>query len=274
MKRRVRFLYGALFISMKLDELIDKLHSIKEIETPGTSVLERWRKYYPFIIKEGLIKTYPDEAVAHIIAQLYKLKLDNWDYGENGKIFVDNKEHDDSRIIIIIFNSKEEIFDGVNNHMLKYGWFLAEQEYKLEGIELIYEKKFGDRYSVDDILSKQGGKFLYHITSTKIAEKIKKQGFVPKSHTEEYLKGSKFKSGDDINNRIYFFIQEPDESFVRTWGSTAVSRTGGEPVLITVNPEFINKNVSFFVDPRWPMAVFTYEPIPPNAIYSIEEKEL
>ena len=260
---------------MKLDELIDKLHSIKEIETPGTSVLERWRKYYPFIIKEGLIKTYPDEAVAHIIAQLYKLKLDNWNYGENGKIFVGNKEHnDDGRIIIIIFNSKEEIFDGVNNHMLKYGWFLAEQEYKLEGIKLIYEKKFGDRYSVDDILSKQGGKFLYHITSTKIAEKIKKQGFVPKSHTEEYLKGSKFKSGDDINNRIYFFIQEPDESFVRTWGSTAVSRTGGEPVLITVNPEFINKNVSFFVDPRWPMAVFTYEPIPPNAIYSIEEKEL
>lgn len=96
---------------MKLNELIDKLHSIKEMETPGTSVLERWRKYYPFIIKEGLIKTYPDESVAHIIAQLYKLKLDNWNYGENGKIFVGDKEHDnDDKIIIIIFNSKRRDF--------------------------------------------------------------------------------------------------------------------------------------------------------------------
>ena len=53
----------------------------------------------------------------------------------------------------------------------------------------------------------------------------------------------------------------------------AVSRTGGEPVLITVNPEYIDNKVSFFADPRWQKGVFTYEPIPPSAIVSFEKPE-
>lgn len=263
---------------MVLEEIIQNLHSIKDdkfFDTPNTSVLDKWHKLQPFTIKEGLIKTYPSTAVAHTIAQLFELNIDNWDYGKNGKIWVKKeRSSEEERIYVELKSGSEGFSEGVTNYMLKYGWFFAEQEYVLNGIRLIFEKKFGDRYSASDILKRVGDKFLYHITSSKIAEKIKKEGFVPKTHTDDYLKGSVFKDSDDIKNRVYFFIEKPDESMVRTWGSVAVSRTGGEPVLITVNPEFISKDVSFFVDPRWARAVFTYEPISPFAIYSIDEFEI
>lgn len=261
---------------MEIKEITDLLHTIRETETPNTSVLEKWRKHYPFVITEGLIQSYPEESVAHTIAQLYNLTLGSWEYGDNGRIKVkDGAGNNGKRILISLTKEGMEFLDGINNHMLKYGWFLAEQEYTFEGMRVVFEKKFGDRYSVADLLKKPGNKFLYHITSSKIAEKISRQGFVPKSHTEEYLKTSDaFKNGDDVNGRVYFFIVKPDDSMVRTWGRVACSRTGGEPVLITVNPEFIDKNVSFFMDPRWANGVFTYEPIPPSAIYSIEECEI
>ena len=76
---------------MVLEEIIQTLHSIKDdkfFDTPNTSVLDKWHKLQPFTIKEGLIKTYPSTAVAHTIAQLFELNIDNWDYGKNGKIWV------------------------------------------------------------------------------------------------------------------------------------------------------------------------------------------
>lgn len=261
---------------MKLQEIINKLHSIKDdyMETPGMSVLDTYHRHYPIVVKEGLIKTYPTESVVVAMAQLFNLSGASNGYGGNGHIKIKNHKESDEKIIIVLEPDKTELFDMINNHMLKYGWFLAEEDEAYKGpMTLVYEKKFGDRYSATDMLKKGGDKYLYHITSSKIAEKIKKQGFIPKTNTQYLITNPELRTQTEEGNRVYFFIEKPSELDIRSWGSVAVSRTGGEPVLITVNPEYVDNKVSFFVDPRWQKGVFTYEPIPPSAIVSIEKPE-
>ena len=261
---------------MELNEVIKKIHSIKEdyMETPGTSVLDTYHRHYPITIQEGLIKTYPTESVVVAMAQLFDLSGASNGYGGNGRIKISKRGEPEEKIIIVLDNGKANLFDKVNNHMLKYGWFLGEENKSYNGVTtLVFEKKFGDRYSVSDILKKGNDRYLYHITSSKIAEKIKKQGFVPKSNTGYLIADKEFRVQPEEANRLYFFIERPTDFEINSWGSMAVSRTKGEPVLITVDPEVIDKKVSFFLDPRWKKGVFTYEPIPPSAIVSIEKAE-
>lgn len=264
--------------NMEIDETIELLHGIKEdyLQTPGTSVLDTFHRHYPIVIKEGLIKTYPAESVVLVMSHLFDLYCGNSGYGKNGQIKLkkDEKESSDfseDRIIIVLNPVSDNLIDGINNHMLKYGWFMGEENENPDGsLVLVYEKKYGDRYSVDDILKKPGDKYLYHITSSKVAEKIKRQGFVPKSHTEFLIadKGLRAKAGE--RDRVYFFIERPSDFEVVSWGGMAVDRSGGVPTLITIDPEAIDKKVSFFVDPRWRNGVFTYEPISPSSIVNIE----
>ena len=261
---------------MDLLEIIERLHSIKDdyMETPRTSVLDTYHRHYPITIKEGLIKTYPTESVALIMSQLFRLDGISLGYSGNGHIKIKERGTPDERIVITLDSDKRYLVDGINNHMLKYGWFLGEENEEDDGSAILsYEKKFGDRYSAKDILRRDDDKYLYHITSSKIAEKIKKQGFIPKSNTSYLIADPKLKQQPEEANRVYFFVEKPDKSAIKSWGSIAISRTGGEPVLITVNPENINDKVSFFADPRWEWGVFTYEPIPPSAIISIETIE-
>ena len=265
---------------MELHEIIQKLHSIKDdyMETPGMSVLDIYHRHYPITIKEGLIKTYPTESVLVVMTQLFDLSGAGFGYGKNGSISlkrVSSGLEDISSDILIICLKKESAYlvDQINNHMLKYGWFLASDENDDGEVKLRYEKKFGDRYSAFDLTKRGRDKFLYHITSSKNAKKIKEQGFIPKSKTEYLISDKKFKVQPEESNRVYFFVEKPPKIAIDTWGSVAVSRTGGEPVLITVNPEYIDNKVSFFADPRWQKGVFTYEPISPSAIVSIEKPE-
>ena len=262
---------------MDTDAIIKELHTITEdyISTPNTSVLDIYHRHYPLIITEGLIKTYPSESVVAIMSQLFDLSGGSVGYGGNGVINIKRKEigidgASEDTIVIGLNGEAKHLLKQINNHMLKYGWFLGEQEDGAHIITLSYEKKFGDRYSVEDLAKKTGDKFLYHITSSKIAEKIKRLGFVPKSHTDYLIDNELFKIQPDEASRVYFFVEKPTHFDVTSWGSVAVSRTNGVPVVITVDPEAINKNVSFFADPRWRKGVFTYEPIPASAIVSIE----
>lgn len=264
---------------MDINEIIDLLHDIKEdyMQTPGTSVLDTYHRNYPLNIKEGLIKTYPTERVVLVMSHLFDLYCGNSGYGKNGRIKIkkDNyAEPDEERIVIALENFAKNLVDGINNHMLKYGWFMAEENRNPDdSLVFVYEKKFGDRYSVDDMLKKPGDRYLYHITSSKVAEKIKNDGFVPKSHTGYLIADKEFRGQPDEANRVYFYIEKPTDFDIMSWGNVACDRSGGVPALITIDLEAISKNISFFVDPRWRKGIFTYEPISPEAIVNIETFE-
>lgn len=265
---------------MEIDDIIKDLHSITDDyqQTPNTSVLDSYHRHYPITISEGLIKTYPSESVVAIMSQLFDLSGGSTGYGGNGRIKLRRRDSgldgvSEDTIFITLKTEAKHLLKQVNNHMLKYGWFLGEQENGVNCVMLSYEKKFGDRYSAEDLAKKSGDRFIYHITSSKIADKIRRQGFVPKTHTDYLIDDEAFTTQPEEANRVYFFVERPSDFDVTSWGSVAASRTGGAPVLITVDPSAINKNVSFFMDPRWKRGVFTYEPIPSYAIVSIEELE-
>ena len=220
----------------------------------------------PFIIKEGLIQTYETNHVVHSISELFNLQKDN----ENNLTYFEEKdgktEHDydgkieikktrESEIILITLYNLSNI-ENIHFYMKKYGWKCVDTNNNV----YIYEKKY-DTYILLKHLILEDYNYLYHITTKNVIEKILKQGLIPKKKVNGYI---------DNDEKNYFFLTQPSGDKLKDF---YVYKFKIPVVLLKIDLSKLNPTTKFYNDTRMDDALYTYEPIPNNAIEIIDEYE-
>ena len=225
----------------------------------------------PLLIKEGLIMSYPTDRVVDAISSLYHLTIsgskNNPNYDklrgneeEAGDISIKRPNGKDE-VIVVSLPSKDDVFDGINAHLLKYGWVNYRTDETSGGYEFYFEKRFGDRFSVKQLLKVTDK--IYHATSSRLVKKITSQGLTPKESKTP---------GFDNEPRIYFRVDMPSKDMAED-----LARMKGDnspAVVLEIDLAALKPSQSFFFDPRWPNSIFTFEPIPPTAIRVMDDGEL
>ena len=223
-----------------------------------------------YIIKEGLIKTYPIKEVVGCLARVLNLSQNaneilniiNGKIDKNGYIGMAHGNNDTEAIKVIVEDNENNILT-VDKYMNKWGWFIGHKGDVGRGYCLLqYEKKFD--IEVTDFAKERG--FLYHIAPLKVYPKIKAMGLVPKDST--WQQNLKFKH----NGRIYLFIEKlSEEGFDYLCNDFTKNKTNGDDsfVLLKINVGKMTNNPKFYADPRMPNAVYTYDNISPDAIEAI-----
>jgi hypothetical protein len=226
----------------------------------------------PLLIKEGLIMTYPTESVVKSIADHNKLSINGkWEKSitdslkdieskPNGDIRVE-KPSDSENVIIVTLPSSSNVFDSINAHMLKYGWYNSRTDENDNSVEYFFEKKFGDRFTVKQ-LKKMTDK-IYHVTSSRLSKKILSQGLIPKESKT---------IGFSNEPRIYFRPDLPSKDMARSFLDLKLENE--PPIVVEVDLNRLKPDQAFFFDPRWKNSIFTFEPIPNTAIRIMDENEL
>ena len=220
----------------------------------------------PFIIREGLIKTYPVEKVVKFIGEAFNLEHGNADaenrissvfngkpHTFNGKIYTEKNSRGDTETIIIKTYSEIENQEKLDFYMNKYGWFLSRVDD--DETKLTYEQKFSSYGTVFQFLL-AGIDKMYHVTDGKYLDKILKNGLKPKSvHS---------KSGYSHEDRIYLFIKKPDNEDMEV----SVSQ---DKVVLEIDLNLLNKTTKIYADPRLENGAYLFEPISPACIGVIEK---
>ena len=243
-----------------------------------TTMLER----KPYLIKEGLISTYPIKNVIFALKSLFNLYddsdlteknkilfyLDKQQYYHdyNGIIFYNKYSQNNTERIEIIVNENDFNQNDFDKYLLKYGWFCGIYE-KLRGynnlIRLIYEKKF-DIDVTEEVIK---NKYLYHICPNIYLNKINKYGLKPK-----------FSSWNQYSNpeRVYFFMKELTNKEFVLW----VNEFNAEKEfnyqkndgwsLLKIDVSKATNNPKFYFDPRMKNGVYTMDTISPENIEIID----
>lgn len=233
----------------------------------------------PYIIKEGLIKSYPIENVVHAISEMFNLlnyenktdknkELYYLDCGESkysGIIGLSEFSQNKTKRIEIIVRKNDFNQADFDRYFLKYGWFCSfsnKMEFYKNLIVFIYEKKF-DIDVTDAVLEK---KYIYHICPNIYLNKINLKGLVPK-----------FSSWNIYYNpeRIYFFVDEVShEQFLKTVGNfnkgKNVYNLNDGWSLLKVDVSSLTNSPSFYLDPRMKNGVYTMDSISPENIEIID----
>ena len=236
----------------------------------------------PYLLKEGLISTYPIKNVIFALKSLFNL-YDGNDGTERNKIlfFLDRQQNYKGYSGVIFYNrysqngterieikkrKKDFNQNDFDKYLLKYGWFCGIYE-KLDGydnlIRLIYEKKF-DVDVTEEVLK---NKYIYHICPNIYLNKINKIGLKPK-----------FSSWNQYSNpeRLYFFIEKlTHEEFVmwvnefNTEKKLDYQRNDGWS-LLRVDVSNLTNSPTFYFDPRMKNGVYTMDNISPENIEIVD----
>ena len=238
----------------KIDEIITLMRRMgEEIDASSNYYLflENYRP--PVIIKEGLIKSYDISRVIGFMSKFFNLKTE----GEgglsllkivgkeetfNGEIKERHGENGTETIAVKLYN--DTILPKLNYYFKKYGWFNS----RIEGDEYLYEKKFDEVIKVFQLLEYTGK--LYHITEKENESNILKKGLRVKTATNP--------NGYMNNERIYLFLNKPDDSEIRMFGPGSI--------VIEVDISKLPETYEFYFDPRMKNALYCYENIPQQAI--------
>lgn len=236
----------------------------------------------PYLLKEGLICTYPIKNVIFALKSLFNLydgndvdernkilffldRQQNYN-GYNGVIFYNKYSQNNTERIEIKVNENDFNQNDFDKYLLKYGWFCGIYE-KLKGydnlIRLIYEKKF-DVDVTDEVIK---NKYIYHICPNIYLNKINKTGLKPK-----------FSSWNQFSNpeRVYFFMNElTHEEFV-LWVNEFnaekkfdYQRNDGWS-LLKIDLSNLTNNPTFYFDPRMKNGVYTMDTISPENIEIVD----
>lgn len=236
----------------------------------------------PYLLKEGLISTYPIENVIFALKSLFNLYDGNDDTernkilffldrqqnynGYNGVIFYNRYSQNNTERIEIKVSENDFNQNDFDKYLLKYGWFCGIYE-KLDGydnlIRLIYEKKF-DVDVTEEVIK---NKYIYHICPNIYLNKINKSGLKPK-----------FSSWNQYSNpeRVYFFMKRlTHEEFV-LWANEFNSekkidyqRNDGWS-LLKIDMSNLTNNPTFYFDPRMKNGVYTMDTISPENIEIVD----
>ncbi len=250
----------------KLYETLDLMKRMGE-SLPNFSYYEVLMNQKPLLIKEGLIMTYPTDNVVSILSSLYGLKINNKtnllgrneEKNENGNINVVKLNGEEDTIIITLKNNS--LFNDINAHCLKYGWVNYRTDEENKNKIYYFEKRFGDRFTANAL--KNMCKKIYHITSSTLKNKILKQGLVPKESKTHGFKNEP---------RIYFRIDLPSKE--QAYSLNLMKFNLAPPIVFEIDVEKLDKSHAFFFDSRWQNSIFTFEPIPVNAIRLMDNNEL
>lgn len=241
----------------KIDEIITFMKRMGEdIDTSSNYYLflENYRP--PVIIKEGLIKSYDTKRVIDFMSRFFNLKTE----GEgglsllkmvgkeetfNGEIKGRHGQNDTETIVVKLYNNA--ILPKLNYYFKKYGWFNS----RIDGDEYLYEKKFDEIIKAFQLLEYTDK--LYHIARKENENNILKKGLRVKTATNPngYMNGE----------RTYLFLNKPDDSEIRMFGS--------ESIVIEVDITKLPETYEFYFDPRMKNALYSYENIPQEAIKAI-----
>lgn len=223
----------------------------------------------PLIIKEGLIMTYPTESVVMAIAEHNGLSINGKNINAlsalkgkepSGDIRVSSENGEDEIIVVTLLKGSDK-FDNINSHMLKYGWFNYRTDEKGEVVEYLFEKKFGDRFTVKQLIYMTDK--IYHITSSVLTKKILSKGLIPRESETP---------GFSNEPRLYFKVDLPSIDKISELMNIKFEKE--PPVVFEVDLKKLNPNLALFIDTRWINSIFTFEPIPNTALRVVDEKEI
>lgn len=233
----------------------------------------------PYVMEEGLIKTYPIENVIDSISGLFDLYagdditernkvlygLDqNEDTEYNGTIEYTSAKNKTKRIEIKVNNETYNQAD-FDKYFLKYGWFCGYSD-NLFGysniVRFVYEKKF-DIDVTDSIKERE---YIYHICPNIYLSRINQRGLVPRFSSWNVFKNPE---------RLYFFIDELSHDDFVKWvkhfkeGKKIYSGNGGWS-LLKVDVSKLTNGPTFYFDPRMKNGIYTMDSISPENIEIID----
>lgn len=245
-------------------EILSEMRMAERKILPAT-LFESRLDVNPLIIKEGLICSYPMESVICSIAQLFKLEVGGSPSGVfmdyNGRIMQAIANPETDFIKVILKKSAADKKTSMDNHFLKYGWYNSRIDDNDGYLILWYERKFGDRFTARQL--RNITQYIYHITSIRLKKKIQKEGLIPKASKS---------IGFEYNERIFFNLEKPSRGEAQEF--QAMKLDGSLPIVLEVNLEKLSPQQAFFFDARWMNSIYTFEPIPPTAIKSMDISEL
>lgn len=250
-----------------LREIIKRLDLIKE--NNQKTVLGRFLKHD--VISEGLIMTHSRKSV---ITMLNNIGAKKYHIGL-GKAYgsFSNKDGEKPNTLYLSFNDGiqtmgREYFNKLIGYMYMLGWYIANKDIPKDcydilknyrSFTLLFEAKFDVELDLDEVNDN-----FYHITKKSLIDKITRNGLTPKNGCMVTFHP----------NRVYLFVGKPNN-----WKSIAenfrsMKDVDDKFVLLKIDRNQINKSNKLFIDPNSKnyKACYTYEPIPPFAIYIDDEE--
>lgn len=223
-------------------------------------------------IEEGLIKTYPIERVVSHIADAFDISNKEEDieyYEENGEISTDinglifvDKGYNDAEVIHCIVPIGVKGLSQIDRLMLKYGYIKGSVAHAGDCDDIWYEKKFDDK--ANELLKNQT--YLYHICPIKVLNRVLTKGLIPKD--SQWIEFTH-------NSRVYLFINKPSEyEFKYFCNNFRSEKNTNDPMaLLRINIRDI-ENIDYYIDPRMPNAVYTYDNISPKIIEVVTQEKI
>ena len=214
--------------------------------------LDELRKVLKKEIKEGLIKTYPSLFAFNQLKNKYGL--------DNREIRMSSAPNGIGNIEIVLNRKNAAKEDEINKLMETYGYVPG-----FRFVDIIYEPKHEAEISQSEL--DQTCRYLIHFSPFSKINKIKRNGFVPRSDNELY----------SYPERVYFF--KYDNNF--NWNEAIetvrrISRSRGEKegtkyAVYFLDVKKIPDNARFYQDKNSNNGVYTSDNIPFSAVSQIKQ---
>ena len=135
-------------------------------------------------------------------------------------------------------------------------WLMKQQ------IVMLFRAKFNVEYKEKSVPS-----ILFHIAPVRVLDRIKKQGLTPRANGRQEIHPE----------RVYCYLDKP-ANWHKIADSFRQSNMNEPYVLLGIEKDKINPKIKFYYDSNtyseYPTAIYTNEPIPPNAITIIEIEDI
>lgn len=220
---------------------------------------------HEFKLNEGLIKSYPVETLISSITTKFK---------SNVKI---DKNKPNSFYLIILPGFTDDDLSQLETVLQTYGWFISHMDIQLPMDNIVYKYI---RSSVSKVLKSNRYKQvqlaieakydiqvsdsripdeLYHVTPTKLWDKIQRNGLVPKSQSKR----------SNHPDRVYLAKSEKDVRALA--GMMNLTTIENNYVILKVDTSIIPNYFKIYKDPNFKNGYYTVNSIPPFAITKIGE---
>ena len=213
--------------------------------------------YFPELLNEGLIKTYPVFDTINMITHHYHL------YGgleRNVSVMTNDYVN---FIIRVRLNIKWACYWTMREDIVKTmevcGWYPAEQLFDKSAQEVIFS--FEPKYP-ETITLAPDANFVYHASPEKYLDKILTNGLVPKS------KNAILKYPD----RIYLTTDFENACIMARRLESTNRKTEGVPnnryVVYAIERDKLPQSLNFYPDQQYAGVVWTYDNISPSALFN------
>lgn len=208
------------------------------------------------VINEGIFKTYPIDKTLKYVRTLFGLN-DKQLYQINGS----GENEDVNRIVANIWNTKENN-ESMDRAMNLCGYVRSKTIEMGPYIIISYISRYENK-DITDLVRKMG--IIAHITPSYNVEKIKRNGFVPKSSNSQF----------NYPNRIFFFkgdtpIIEIEFQILDFYNQNKTQGDKEEYAIIAVDTTKLPENSHFYYDPNYVCGIFTQDNLPPSVIKGIK----